>query len=235
MTRTRTECFWPTMIGDLGQGHRVNLPQWVRIYRVVLGALALWAVYQNRLDQPDDEHFYQFFTNQSNIIAGIVLILGGTLFAGRRPPLPWEYLRGAAVMTMVTTGVVYALLLGGLYNPFGPAHPWMDSVLHQLIPVVMVLDLLIVPLSRRVSWWGLLVFSIYPLLYLGYAIWNGARTGWYPYNFLDPGRNGGAVGVALTVILLMIGFLMLSALVIVFSRMASDAPGPEPVPETSPS
>lgn len=218
------------MIGDLEQGHRVNLPQWVRIYRVVLGALALYAVYHNRFVQTYDEHFYQLFTNQSNVIAGIILILGGTLFARRHPPLWWDYVRGAGVMIMVTTGAVYALLLGGLYNPFGDAHPLMDSVLHQLIPVVMVLDLLIVPLSPRVSWWGLLFFSIYPLLYLGYSIANGARTDWYPYNFLNPGINGGVAGVAITVCLLMIGFLLLSALVISFSRRASRPADQEPGP-----
>lgn len=213
------------------QGSRhASLPVWVRTYRIVLGVLAFYAVYHNRFVQTYDEHFYQFFTNQSNIIAGIILILGGTLFARRHPPLWWDYVRGAGVMIMVTTGAVYALLLGGLYNPFGDAYPLMDSVLHQLIPVVMVLDLLIVPLSPRVNWWGLLFFSIYPLLYLGYSIANGARTGWYPYNFLDPGINGGVAGVAITVVLLMIGFLLLSALVIAFSRRASRRAAREPGP-----
>lgn len=130
-------------------------------------------------------------------------------------------------MMMVTTGVVYAILVGGLYNPFGNAHPWLSSVLHQLMPIVMVLDLLIVSLIRRLTWWGLLAFSIYPVLYLGYSIWYGTSTGWYPYGFLNPASNGGPAGVAITVVLLMIGFIILSGLVIIHSRITGEPSVPE--------
>ena len=205
----------------ISQETNVNSPLWVRVYRIVFGVLALFAVYRSHVIHRQDEHFIGFFTNQSNIIAGVILILGGTLFVGKTAPLWWEYVRGAGVMMMVTTGAVYALLLGGLYNPFSDAHPWSSSVLHQLIPIVMVIDLLLVPLSRRVSWWGLLVFPIYPLSYLGYSLWKGNRINWYPYDFMNPSESGGYGGVAVTIAVLLVGFVVISALVIVFSRMVS--------------
>jgi hypothetical protein len=198
--------------------HRVNLPLWVRLFRVAFGALALVAVWRNRVDHHDDPHFFDYFTNQSNIIAGVVLILGGSILSRRNAPPWWDYVRGATVMTMVTTGAVYALLLGGLYNPFGDAHPWMDSVLHQLIPVIMLVDLLIAPLGRRVAWWAIGIFMAYPLAYLGLSLLRGAGSGWYPYDFMDPAQNGGYDGVAITIGMLTVGFLAISAGVIAFSR-----------------
>lgn len=196
----------------------MNLPPWVRFFRLIAGVLALIAVWRNRVEHHDDPYFFDYFTNQSNIIAGIVLILGGYVFARRNAPRWWDYIRGSAVMMMVTTGAVFALLLGGLYNPFGDAYPWWDSVLHQLIPIVMVVDLLIAPLGRRVAWWAIGIFMVYPLAYLGLALVRGADSGWYPYDFMDPDQNGGYAGVATTIGMLTVGFLLISAAVIVFSR-----------------
>lgn len=211
----------------------MNLPHWVRAFRIVFGVLALIAVWRNRVRNHDDIHFFDLFTNQSNIIAGVVLVLGGTILARRDAPLWWDYVRGSAVMMMVTTGAVYALLLGGIYNPFGDAHPWMSSVLHQLIPIVMVVDLLITPLGRRVAWSGMLVFTVYPLAYLGTSLWRGARTGWYPYDFLDPRANGGYDGVAITIGMLFLGFVAISAGVIAFSRTVAAARAPTPATAAS--
>jgi hypothetical protein len=105
--------------------------------------------------------------------------------------------------------VVYALLLSGLP---GQEVGWVNAVVHQVMPIVLVLDWLIAPPSaalplRRV--WSWLVF---PLLYLVYTLVRGSFADWYPYPFLDPREHGyghvvlGAVGVA-------VGFVVATLLV----------------------
>lgn len=193
------------------------MPGWIRLYRLVFGVIALVAVIMNWI-QLNDPNFWRFFTNQSGLIAGTVLVLGAMTFTHRRPPLWWEVIRGSAVLMMLVTGLVYATLLGGIYNPFDGSHRWQSSVLHQLIPLVMVADMLIAPLDRRVPMWTISFFALYPLAWLGYTMASGARSGWYPYNFLDPAQNGGAAGVALTILVLITIFLLIAALIIRLGR-----------------
>jgi hypothetical protein len=204
------------------------LPGWIRTYRLAFGILALAAVFRNYVVF-DEWFFWRLFTNQSSLIAGIVLILGAVVFPHRRPPIAWDIIRGTAVMMMLTTGVVYAALLGGLYNPFSDAHPWSSSVMHQLLPVVMVVDLLIVPLHRRVPMWTMVFFTIYPLAWLGVTLTYGADTGWYPYDFLDPSENGGVTGVATTVGAMVIGFLVIAAVIIRLGKIMRTGSGAEPM------
>ena len=113
------------------------LPGWIRFFRLVFGMLALVAVFKNYVDL-DEDHFWHFFTNQSSLLAGVVLVLGATVFTRRRSPLAWDITRGTAVMMMLTTGIVYAVLLDGVYNPFDGSHRWPSSVMHQLLPIVML-------------------------------------------------------------------------------------------------
>jgi carbon starvation protein CstA len=53
-------------------------------------------------------NFFSFFTIESNLLAIVVLLIGGVLDPrGAR----WAWLRGAATLYMVITGIVYAALL----------------------------------------------------------------------------------------------------------------------------
>lgn len=121
-----------------------------------------------------------------------------------------DLLRGAAVVYLAITGVVYALLLAGL--PGQGVQPWVNTVVHQVVPVVLVLDWLLVPPARPVplprAWWWL----VFPLLFCAYTLVRGPFVGWYPYPFLDPGPHGyghvavGAAGIA-------VGFVVATLLV----------------------
>lgn len=207
------------------------LPIWIRLYRVAFGALALWAVYDKRQASPFSTHFWDFFTNQSGVVVGVVLLLGGAAFAQREPPLWWEYLRGAGIVVAVLTGVVFAVLLDGLYNPITTTPRfWQDTVFHQVLPLVMLADLAIVPLHRRVGRAALVIFPLYPFAYLLYCLRLGESTGWYAYRFMDPYAIGryapvsGWAGVALTNGVLLLGVLLLTVAMIRFSRWRRTAP-----------
>lgn len=62
---------------------KVKLPLWVRTYRIILGILAIVAVIWNYLTSLTPDLFFRYFINQSNLIAGTVLILGATVFNRR--------------------------------------------------------------------------------------------------------------------------------------------------------
>ncbi len=212
------------------------LPIWVRAYRLTFGSLALYALYDKRQDRPWDSHFYQFFTNQSGLIAAVILFLGATVLAQREPPLWWDYIRGSGVMVALLTGLVFALVLDGLYNPFtDTSNHWADTTFHQVLPLVMLVDLAIDPLSQRMQRWALAIFPIYPLSYLGYCLWVGETTGWYAYRFMDPHRIGqyfvldGWAGVIVANAILLTGFILLSAVILMLNgllrrRLDPDSP-----------
>jgi len=127
-----------------------------------------------------------------------------------------DVLRGAAVVYLVTTGVVYALLLSNA--DVQVTLPWVNTVLHRVMPIVVFLDWLIVPPSstismREASWW-----LAFPIVWTVYTMIRGAIVDWYPYPFLDP-RLHGPVEIAVT----MVGIALFIAVVIAAVRWIGNA------------
>jgi hypothetical protein len=202
---------------------------WVRLYRAFFGMLALVTVgvhfvANNQRDLWTPVNFFSLFTIQSNLIAAIVLLVGAVA-AREHALLLWSLVRGAAVMYMVTTGVVHTLILSGLEQSTLTTPLWVNIVLHQLLPLVMVVDLMVRPITgHHLTMRQALGWLLYPLLYLGYTLVRGARTDWYPYPFLDPNVPGGYGTVAFYCTVVLLGFLAISSLIVVLMhRSAADA------------
>jgi hypothetical protein len=182
-------------------------------YRIVLALLAAVAMsytgYHAVTRHTGLANFFSYFTIESNILAVVAFAWGGCALLARRTAVP-EVLRGAVVVYLAITGAVYALLLAGL--PGQHIDPWVNTVVHQVMPAVVVLDWLIapprtaLPLRRAWSW------LVFPVLYLAYTLLRGPFAHWYPYPFLDPRPHGyghvviGAVGIA-------VGFVLVTVLV----------------------
>lgn len=196
------------------------LPNWIRVYRMIFGAIGLIGIWYNLEHKPSD-HFFSYFTNQSTVLASIVLILGGLVYARQRNPMWWDIVRGCAVISMLVTGIVYAVLLDGIYNPFTTTtYTWAESYMHQALPIIMLLDLLIVPLSSRTPRWTVLFYPLYPLAYLTWFLISGRDTGWYPYDFIDARTyDNGYVGVFTTCGLLLLVFIIIGLALIGYSRI----------------
>lgn len=196
------------------------LPAWIRVYRLFFGIIVFSALYYN-LTELDDPKFWNMFTNQSNLISGIVLILGATVFAKHHNPPWWDVVRGVTVISILVTGIVFATLLGGVYNPFSTdEHTWASSVMHQLMPIVMLLDVIIAPLGPRTSKWSVIFYLIYPLSYLGWFLVSGNQNGWYPYDFINPNEyENGYLGVAITCGGLLLAFIAIGLVIIYYSRL----------------
>ncbi|MFD9703262.1 Pr6Pr family membrane protein [Lentzea sp. NPDC059081] len=144
------------------------------VFLLVLSAEVYLVVVLGDRFQPVDHLGY--FTVLSNVIAAVVALLG--VF---RPVS--AQIRGAAVLYIATTGLVYPLLLRGIDVQTPPYANW---VLHTIVPVLMVVDWLLAP-ARTTRPWTWLAF---PLAYIAYTLVRGPIVGWYPYPFVDPRQQG---------------------------------------------
>lgn len=190
---------------------------WIRLYRLGFALLIIVALIENYRQTPVTlGNFLSFFTIQSNIVGAAVLLLGATTLIPQS--LTWDYVRGAAMIFLALTGVVYNLLLRGLGTdtPF-----WIDNTLHVVAPIVMVVDFLIAPVRHRLEFGRSLWWTAYPLVYAGYSLLRGPLVDWYPYAFLNP-NDGGWTNVIVHVIAMSAGFLLVSWIVVRFSNWRLD-------------
>jgi hypothetical protein len=133
-------------------------------------------------------NFFSYFTIQSNIIGVIAVASAALAGPGVRGSLWLSQLRGAATLYMGVTGMIFSLLLSGadVQTPI----PWVNSVLHYIFPLFIVVDWLVDRSVRPLSLRQGLVFLAYPIAYLVYCMVRGPIADWYPYPFLDPRTNG---------------------------------------------
>ena len=152
-------------------------------------------------------NFFSYFTNLANIIAaGVLISAGGRSLIGRRNRPPSDRARAASVVYMTVVGIVFGALLRDV--DLGSLLPWVNFVLHLLMPCIVVADWLLLPPRRALGIRDLMLWLILPALYLMYTLLRGSRVGWYPYPFLNPNMVGGyrnvavyAVGISITFVL----------------------------------
>lgn len=108
---------------------------------------------------------------------------------------------------MTVTGVVFTLLLSG--TDVDTAIPWVNTVVHELMPIVIVADWLLVPPRSRVGSLQSVAWLSFPLVWTVYTLIRGALTGRYPYPFVDP-ANGGYASVAVYMVVIMAFMLLLA-------------------------
>lgn len=136
-------------------------------------------------------NFFSFFTIQSNVIAGAVLLVVGIgALLNAKANRQFAFIRGAATLYIVITGIVFALLLSGLSERLQLTVPWVNMVLHYLIPVVMLVDWLLFPPKFKFSFRHTILWLAFPLAYLAYTLVRGSIVNWYPYPFLDVSQVG---------------------------------------------
>ena len=185
--------------------------------RLILGLLTLTAIGRQLSIQIQLGYsvlnFFSYFTILSNLFAGVVLIFSALyLVKHRQPSVSGDLIRGAAVAGMALVGVVFAVLLRDV--DLGPLLPWVNIVHHYIMPVAVVLDWLYQPPRTQLVVKQILLWQIFPLLYLAYVLIRGSVVSWYPYPFLDPAKMGGYGRVALYSLGIFVTFLVFSWLLV---------------------
>lgn len=151
---------------------------------------------------------FDYFTNDSNLVAAGVLLWACGDWRSEHPVTSW--LRGAAVLYLAITAVVDQLILhGGLQG----------VELHIVAPIAVLIDWLLLPPRTPVGGRSSLLWIAFPLVYLGAVLVYGALSGQYPYGFLNP-NVGGRAEVALYVAVIALVVLLLARLV----RLSSNRP-----------
>lgn len=163
-----------------------------------------------------------YFTILSNILVAMVMTgvaLNRWPGGARMSPA----VLAATMIYIVCVGVFYHLLLAQLYDLSGLA--WLaDTGLHSAIPLMtLVWWLLFCPKSglraHHIVWW-----LAYPLAYCAAALVRGQIAGWYPYPFIDAAALG-LPKALLNSALLTLAFLLMGAIIVVFSGFATRKSG----------
>jgi hypothetical protein len=185
----------------------------VAVYRLAVALLALsptlhsiaasWSMPTFHLG-----NFLSYFTQLSNLYAAGVLCAGFRL-AARPVSTRYESMRGAAVLYLLITAIVYALLLARLDALRHITPPYDNWVLHRIVPLVVLVDWLYVVPRSPISWRSAACWLGFPIAYLAYTLIRGAWENWYPYPFVDP-RPHGYLPVALQCTLIALGICALT-------------------------
>jgi hypothetical protein len=127
----------------------------------------------------------RYFTVITNL--GVALIMARV--ASGKLSLRSSFLLGGMTLSIVLVGVVYMTLLRGLVELSGGAL-LADTLLHKVVPIATLLFWLLLVPKGGIRWRDPLLWMLYPVSYLIYAIGRGQLDGQYPYPFIDLARMG---------------------------------------------
>jgi hypothetical protein len=157
-------------------------------------------------------NFFSYFTNLANLFAAVVLLLGAfELILHTAPSTTHQTLRGASVVYMIVVGVVFSLLLQDA--ELGSLAPWVNTILHYVMPVVIIVDWLYQPANIKLTLQHMKYWLIFPLVYLAYSLIRGEWTGFYAYPFIDPAQEGGYIAVGFYCLVILLIFALASIVV----------------------
>jgi hypothetical protein len=149
--------------------------------------------------------FFSYFTTQANLL--VVATSLSLAFRADRDGTGWRVARLNALTGITITALVHWFLLHPLDDFRGLL--WAsDTLVHIVVPVVVVLGWLVFGPRRRISSRVVLFGLIWPLAWLLYTLVVGGITGWYPYFFLDLGQtDSGVVALYCVAILILLFFV----------------------------
>ena len=196
-------------------------------YRLAFAALVVAAIVVQMLDAAargvlNPFNFFSYFTIQSNLIGVAAFVAAAVAWRPTRSRA-LDLVRGAAVVYLTVTFVVFAILLSG--TDVDTAIPWVDTVVHRVFPVVVIADWLLDPPAVRITFRQSLVWLVYPLAWVGYTLLRGVVVDWYPYPFLNPANGGYGTVAVYVVAILLFGIVLCWAVSAVGSAMRSHRRG----------
>ncbi len=204
-------------------------------YRVAFGGITLAAILGQLVDLAvrgvlEPVNFFSYFTILSNSLGALVFL--GLALRWRQPrSVTTELVRGAAVVYLTVTLIVFALLLSG--TNVDTAINWVNTIVHQVFPLVVIVDWLVDPPASRLTVRQGLLWLAPALVWVAYTLIRGALVGWYPYPFIDP-ANGGYGSVAAYVGGIVVFGAILCVVVVLAGNAMRERMRPlEPAPEGS--
>jgi hypothetical protein len=162
---------------------------------------------------------FSYFTIQSNLI-----VLAACVVLAWRPrhdgPV-WRVVRLDALLGIVITGLVYAIVLAPIVHLTGAALAATIGF-HYISPWAALAGWLVFGPRPRMSWTTVAAAFVWPALWLIYTFVHGALSSWYPYPFLDVVDIGLGTAIRNAVVVLVIGVV----LALVFKALDAKLPQP---------
>jgi hypothetical protein len=146
--------------------------------------------------------YLSYFTTQANVL--VVATSFSLARSAGRDGSGWRVARLDALTGITITALVHWFLL----HPLDHFRGWLwasDTLVHIVVPLLVVTGWLIFGPRRRISIRLVLLGLIWPFAWLLYTLVVGGITGWYPYFFLDVGESGpGTVALYCAAILILL-------------------------------
>jgi hypothetical protein len=198
-----------------------------------------------------------YFTVWSNIVA---LIVNWMLAANpTRDGLLFRWIRMTALVMIVITGLIYALILAASANPCGWGI-YTNLGFHYIVPWATLLGFLLFGPRPRFTWDLVPKMMIIPVAWLGYTLLHGLMkvnapgstcsniplekgVNFYPYPFINvnydntggpsalvPGLEaGGYAGVAINLVVIIILGLVMASIFVGLDKLLSRGAKPTPL------
>ena len=161
-------------------------------------------------------YLFSYFTMLSNLAAIVMFYYLAFVDEKRLAKGNFDNIRGAIVLYMSITGIVYWTLLR--HNPNLAASEWINMVAHGIMPIAVFASWLLFPPQIKLKIKQAFIWLIFPILYIFYTLIRGSLVHWYPYFFLNPNKVG-YNGVIVYTIIITIGAWFLSLILICFGNL----------------
>ena len=140
-----------------------------------------------------------YYTVLSNLL--VMIFTGYLLWKMRREGDHWQSssllrLKGGITMSIMITCVIYHFMLAPLTKDF---YRLENFLCHYIVPLWFLVDTIIFDKSRQYKWFDPIVWTVLPLLYMGFATLNGfvlkmdvpnAKDSPFTYFFLNANKYG---------------------------------------------
>jgi hypothetical protein len=158
-----------------------------------------------------------YFTVLTNIL--VTFLATSPLVASPSAAAAWSRrpaVIGGAAASIALVSITYHLILREQWAPQGLQ--WLaDVLLHYVVPLLFALYWFMAASAAPLTWTAPLMWALYPLVFLVYALVRGALIGRYPYPFIDVTAIGYARAM-INAVGLLAGFLIFSGVMTAFAR-----------------
>jgi glucan phosphoethanolaminetransferase (alkaline phosphatase superfamily) len=167
----------------------------------IVAATAVWVQVADLVSQGAFVWFeyFSYFTIVTTVLNIVALLFGGfgALSSERDTILRTVARQSLVTYALISAGVYHLLLRDDLASSdaYVSADSWPMQIFHTYVPAYLVIDWLINPYRRRSPWSSMILVFVLPAMWLGFTLYRGQATGWYPYGFLNPMTEPGWSGV----------------------------------------
>ncbi|HPW97377.1 MAG TPA: Pr6Pr family membrane protein [Flavobacterium sp.] len=187
----------------------------IGILALITVAIQFYLMIENRVASITETviRFFSFFTILTNLFVGIYFTL---LFINiKKSIIPFINKPGnlSSITVYITiVGLVYQFALRNVWEPKG-LQKLVDELLHSIIPLLVILFWYFYENKSAIMYKSVLLWLIYPLVYLFYILGRGFFSGFYPYPFVNVAEIG-LTKVMTNSIILLVLFTVISTLFI---------------------